>query len=355
MLKHAGCKSLFVSATPVTTEAARDDDWYTEPLATRRARDLTHQLTRICDDKCPRAVILHVCGYGYQRRGVPLLLLRGMRRWRSDYPRMRLIGIFHELFATGQPWNSSFWLSGAQSYITRELWELCDRGLTTNVLYFNQLTAWRPRMRDQLAVLPISSNVGEPELIVPYTSRPATLAVFGGPGTEQGIYLNSALNCSEMVVDALGIRTVFDMGDRLTPPPQRLGKAIVMQLGRLAASSISEYLKTCRFGLLNYDTNRLGKSGVFAAYAAHGVIPICIGAQTSVVAGQSDVKENYHFLRWPCRRDAKDLSDVQTNLVRWYREHSVLKHADLLSRWSVTDSSQTMQHDNTPKYTMRNS
>jgi hypothetical protein len=104
-------------------------------------------------------------------------------------------------------------------------------------------------------------------------------------------------------------------------------------MGRLSRCSVSRHLLACRYGLLNYDVGRLGKSGVFAAYAAHGVIPICIGSRA---APRDELEEGRHFLRWPINGPPPNLSQIQTNLIRWYRNHSVAKHADALSLWSAT-------------------
>jgi hypothetical protein len=86
---------------------------------------------------------------------------------------------------------------------------------------------------------------------------------------------------------------------------------------------------SCQFGLLDYDIGRLEKSSVFAAYAAHGVIPICIGAHAKPSHG---LQEGRHFLRWPLKKPP-DLGAIQRDLIEWYGGHSIRKHADLLSSW----------------------
>src|SRR5262249_12853977 len=91
----------------------------------------------------------------------------------------------------------------------------------------------------------------------------------------------------------------------------------------------------CRFGLLDYDVERLEKSGVFAAYAAHGVIPVCIGSQANPSRG---LEEGRHFLRLPLNA-LPDLSAMQSNLIRWYDVHSIARHADSMSSWCCPDES----------------
>ena len=148
------------------------DAWLTVPVTARRGNHLATHLADLCRKTKAAAVIVHISGYGYQKRGAPVWLLNGIRAWKKEHPGIRLIGIFHELFATGHVWQSSFWLSSAQSYVTRELWRLCDGGLATNQAYFDQLAAWRPTMRDRLKTMPVFSNVGEPDVVVPPSGRP---------------------------------------------------------------------------------------------------------------------------------------------------------------------------------------
>jgi len=258
-----------------------------------------------------------------------------MQKWRQIQPSICLIGIFHELFASSnRVWNSSFWLSRAQLYITRELWRLCDYGLTTNNIYAGHLAAWRPIMRNRLKILPVFSNVGEPETIPPLLHRPAHMAVFGGAGVERAIYSKPILEESAAVTNAVSIQNVVDIGARVTSVPPHLGHAVVTSMGRLSGCLVSRHLLACRYGLLNYDVGRLGKSGVFAAYASHGVIPICIGSRAVPTDG---LEEGRHFLRWPFEQTTLSLSEMPTNLIRWYRNHSVAKHADVLTSWATEE------------------
>lgn len=330
LFERSGYTSVFIIGTPAEIELPVEDAWRNSPVAVRKGSTFAKQLARICRETEAKAVFLHLAGYGYQKRGVPFWLLKGMQVWRQIQPRTCLVGIFHELFATGHIWNSSFWLSRAQQYVTNELWRLCDFGLTTNEAYFSHLATWRRVSCNQLKVLPIPSNVGEPDTFIPVTDRPVQMAVFGRPGVEQGVYSDPASQQSAAIANTLGIQNVIDIGDRVKSVPPRLGQAVVRPMGQLSRGCVGRCLLSCRYGLLNYDVGRLGKSGVFAAYAAHGVIPISIG---SSAAPTDDLEEGRHFLRWPFNRVPSDLPEVQRNLIRWYQNHSIAKHADVLNLW----------------------
>src|ERR1051325_4758398 len=71
-------------------------------------------------------VILHYVGYGYEKRGCPLWLIRGLESWKRNHRVRRLLVIFHELYASGSPWQSSFWNSPVQRWITARLARLAD-------------------------------------------------------------------------------------------------------------------------------------------------------------------------------------------------------------------------------------
>jgi hypothetical protein len=329
VFRQAGLRSLFISGTPAQLESPRADCWQTECALNRSGHALANQLSRHCRDRADRAVILHISGYGYAKRGAPLWLLNGMRLWRRTQKNGRLFGIFHELFATGPMWNSSFWLSGMQKYVTRSLWDLCDGGLTTTAKYFDQLASWRPQMRQRLNTMPVFSNVGEPGFIVPPESRPPNMAVFGQAGTEYNIYAGPQCMLTRTIAEKLGVLKLIDIGARIDPPPAHLEQLTITSLGQLPPNEVSLQLMACRFGLLNYDVARLQKSGVFAAYAAHGVIPICIGSRTSPPPG---LEEGTHFLRWPFKMPA-DLGAIQRSLRQWYQGHSVSEHAALVMSW----------------------
>src|SRR4051812_22468610 len=68
LLERWGCRSVFVSGTPERMEPRRPDGWQTDPVADRSSRRLAQQLSALCRDSGPTAIILHVAGYGYQKR-----------------------------------------------------------------------------------------------------------------------------------------------------------------------------------------------------------------------------------------------------------------------------------------------
>ena len=262
-------------------------------------------------------LIVHLSHYGFAERGTPLWLVRGLERWIRLCPAAQLIVMFHELYATSQPWRSSFWLSPVQKWITRRLLELCDSAVTTTERYETALLNWRPNVA--LRRLPMFSTVGEPALVLPPADRANVAVVFGRAGVEDWLYGRRASDLAELVTK-LNIERIIDIGPRSRPVPAMIGHVPVEIRGVLPADSISNILQDARYGFIAYPPDLLGKSTTFAAYAAHGVLPILLGRNTRENPGQEPL-----FL---CDKALRSFSPEQSlvfqaRLRDWYASHSI--------------------------------
>src|SRR5258708_2283655 len=106
-------------------------------------------------------VILHYANYGYQSRGVPFEL----RRFSGELRRRlhgRWITTFHELYASGPPWKSAFWLRPWQVKIAQDLIDVSDFCFVSNDVIRNAIS--RHDAGKSIRLLPLMSNFGEPEL-----------------------------------------------------------------------------------------------------------------------------------------------------------------------------------------------
>src|SRR5262245_419322 len=118
-LRTLGIKSVFLSGTPAAQVTSVHDEWNTTSIPKRQAHSLADTLLSLLTKTQASAVLLHFSGYGYQKRGIPLWLVQGLRNWSRRASGISLVTIFHELYATGRPWQSSFWLSPMQISIAR--------------------------------------------------------------------------------------------------------------------------------------------------------------------------------------------------------------------------------------------
>lgn len=273
-------------------------------------------------------LLLHFSGYGYHKRGVPAWLLKELAGLRE---RFRVFGVvFHELYASGPPWRSAFWLSGMQRRIARDLAGQADFWLANRELAGNWLRAQAPTA--PYRVLPVFSNVGEPQ--PGEHERDASIVVFGSAGMRAPAY---AWNDGEIFRFARrhGLR-IDDIGAPLQDATLsgRLAQEGVRVRGMLPADQVSRALTQARHGVLAYPADYVGKSGIFAAYASHGTCPILLTKDLAPHDGmQPDVEYAAGFGALE-RQPALDPRAIGRAARRWYEPHCIAAHASALQALS---------------------
>jgi hypothetical protein len=223
-------------------------------------------------------VILHYVNYGYQSRGVPLRLLSILRELRKACAG-KFITIFHELYASGPPWSSAFWLRPWQIRIAREIARLFDHCLVPNTIARAQLLRLFPQAR--VTVHPVFSNFGEPRLSAEEISNrdPHRWVICGGTAA-----ILRGLRSLREQRQKIPATTLDVIGGSENVDVQ---KAIVDLTGmevqyrpNIDASEASQILRKCSFAWFDYfhRANVPGsvvlKSSAFAAACAHAIIPV---------------------------------------------------------------------------------
>ena len=208
-------------------------------------------------------VLLHYAGYGYQPRGCPTWLVGDLRDWKRREGG-RLVTVFHEVYAGGPPWRSSFWLSPLQRRLAAELARLSD-GMVTSL----ETTPAPDRIvpEKKAEVLPVFSTVGEPAAVPLLAERRRRLVVFGGPGARGRAYGLLAAQLTA-ACRTLGVE-IRDVGPVVLAVPaavlakHRPGRSQVRRLGEMAAGELSGLLLGSLAGFSTYPAPFLGKSTVF--------------------------------------------------------------------------------------------
>jgi hypothetical protein len=321
--------TVFLSGTPTMQAAPLEDGWKTVCVPRRKAQILADTIQLLLAETSARAVVLHFSGYGYQKRGVPIWLVQGLRIWSRRASRVPLLTIFHELYATGRPWQSAFWLSPLQEQIARGILTLSSTAITPTDLCCKQLSEWRDGDATKITAMPVFSNVGEPGCGLAPCARTATAVVFGRSGVEDRIF-GAYRPEVERIISALGIAKIFDVGPRLSSLPRTLAGAPLISKGILTQGAVSELLQRTRFGFVAYPLDLIGKSGVFAAYAAHGVVPIVLSDKQGAFDGLQPAQHFLDGLRLGVFAGFQDLALIQRKLFTWYTSHSLKAQADLL-------------------------
>ena len=229
-------------------------------------------------------VLLHYANYGYQARGCPVSLVRALLRWKGSAAGGRLVTVFHEVYASGPPWRSSFWTSPVQRRLAAALTRASDGIVTSLELYAGLLTRLAPGV--EVHVSPVFSTVGEPARVPPLRERRPAIVVFGGPGARGRAY-GEGREALAAACRTWGIEEVLDIGPALSTPPQRLGTTPVRALGPLPASEVSRFLLGSFAGFLAYPPAFLPKSTIYAAYCAHGLLPVHSGEKADAGNAQA--------------------------------------------------------------------
>jgi hypothetical protein len=258
-----GLRTAFLSGDPEDRQAN------SAPVATRSAGALVEALEALAAP----AVLLHYVCYGYSVRGCPFWLIRGLERWKRRNPGARLVTMFHELYAFGPPWRSSFWLSPVQRYLASEAWRISDAAVTNVERYRRRLSSWRRGPASGAVLLPVFSNVGEPSAPRAWSARAAQMVVFGREDVASRAYERRRAHLLR-ACEALQIERIVDVGRRTRPVLAMLAHLPVSAIGFVPPAEVSTILSQSKAGFVDYRSDVLGKSTVFAAYAAHGVVPV---------------------------------------------------------------------------------
>ncbi len=282
--------------------------------------------------RCPPeagALLVHYSGYGFAANGAPAQLVEALLAWRQRRPGRRLLLHVHELYARQPPWRKGFWWAGHQRRVLRRLARGAD-GLITNLERHDR---WLRRQGLRpAAVLPVPSNVGEPQAPPPLEQRQPRLVVFGGRAQRQAAY--RALASLGPVLRSLGLREIDDIGPPLPQPAE--APLPVRSHGRLPAAEVDEKLSQARAAAVSYPLDFVAKSGIFAAISAHGCLPLLLaggrrpGPCDGLLAGRE-------LLLLERSRSAPLDPEAQQAIAsaawRWYRSHRLSSQRRQVQAW----------------------
>ncbi|MEL6353399.1 MAG: hypothetical protein AAFR58_16855 [Cyanobacteria bacterium J06627_28] len=217
-----------------------------------------------------------------------------------------------------------------QERLSRDLAKFADGVVTNNEAFQKKLLRWR---RGSVLCQPNFSTIGEPtQAVTSLSERDRTLIVFGS--TERRRVYQSNMTLLKESCEHLGIHTLYDVGRPVEWDADSLGPAIkVIKTGILSNKEISMLMSQSFAGVFDYHRfpHNLGKSSVYAAYAAHGMLPVCNGRflrpQDGIIADQHYVdtftvhagSKEAPFEPW--------LQVIATNAHRLYQAHSIKRSA----------------------------
>lgn len=286
----------------------------TRPVTARTAAGLFAELDN------ESTVLLHYVNYGYQRRGCPVWLVEGLARWRHGSAERRLIALFHEVWASGPPWRSSFWLWPLQRRLAAAVAGMSGGAITSLQRYGELLRPWMGG--HGISVMPVFSTVGEPETAGGLAERARRIVVFGGAGVRRRAY-GDFLPALAKTAAKLAAEEICDVGPAIELPAE-VGGVPVRPMGLLPADAVSDLLLDSTAGFLAYPPAFLPKSTIFAAYCAHGTVPVCAWDRHSQ---DGPLSAGRHY--WTGSGDEEAIASAARE---WYGGHSLNRQAESFYR-----------------------
>lgn len=272
------------------------------------------------------ALIVHMSGYGYEDKGAPVWLVSGL----EEYKRITgtgIISVFHELWQKPVLWRKTLIRWHSQYRVMRRLFSISDAYMTNAQRRLEKLHSWNPDKPGSYS--PVFSNVGELDRL---ERKETDLAVvFGLSLGRRRTY--EALASKVTDLGEFGIDRIIDIGDPTFPIPDPLRK-IVISRGQLDDSAVSRVLARSLFGFASYDGDVFAKSGVFNAYASHGVCTINL---KSSAKGQDGLEAGRQYLNWRQVKSAgSEIVPVAERVGRsafdWYQDHTTRAAGLVFSR-----------------------
>ena len=321
-----GLNSLFIVSNPEWSGAENIEGFQVYKLTERNSTCLSSLYKKNSLDM--KAFILHYVGYGYANRGCPFWLAKAFESLKSELSSATFLTAFHELYAYGKPWQSSFWLHPFQKQLTVRLGTISDYCVTSRENYAQRLVQLGIP-RNKVNVLPIFSNVGEPQESIPLRERSKIMVVFGQKNGREKIYNKDEIFFLRACA-ALDIKTIIDIGDPLDETPSNIQGIPVKTLGLLPVRQISQYMRNAIAGFVSSTPcSYLAKSGVFAAYCAYGLIPVGICSHDvshdGLVSGQHFLSVHEKMDHWTLDLGQK----IADRAFQWHQTHNSSVHAKL--------------------------
>ena len=265
-------------------------------------------------------VHLHYVGYGYSTRGIPGNLVRALEKWKQN-KRNQLFVTFHELFAASNiPWKSSFYLQKYQKFLFLRLSKIADYAITSGHVFESHFTS-------PVFKFPVFSNIPPPTFVIPFEMRNDYAVIWGNLEAKRKAYSLLEKYYSHIKLYWKWTK-IIDIGV-VDPSPPTMPVPII-HLGFLGAIEISCILSSCKYGILTaYSPDYFSKSGIFAAYASHGLAVLSAPYKEDYFASLDGLSDAIHFQKIN-KEDYQHPSFLASNLNTWYGEHDLAKHVNLI-------------------------
>lgn len=326
---NVGITTRFIVTDPAWTGTDNVEGFEVDRMAAHSTDELLNLLAEYASKG--EQVLLHYEGYGYATRGCPFWLVEALERWRRASDKRVLVTIFHELYANGPPWTSSFWLSRVQKKLTVRLARLSDQWLTSLERYARVVRKMSGKELSEPHHLAVFSSIGEPQSAAPLNERRRRLVVFGTRGRRIEVYKRSAADLNR-ICDSLGIEEIVDIGRSVDFDIASVVDVSVVTCNELPGSEVSEICLDAIAGIIDYPASMLGKSTIFAAYCSHRMIPIVANYGDGRPADGLETGTHYWFSSIASKQVSMASGQLMADRAfEWYQTHDLSVHAKALA------------------------
>jgi len=169
--------------------------------------------------------------------------------------------------------------------------------------------------------MPVISNLGELSDPLPLVMRRPQMVVYDNVGRDPRMR-QRAVRLVRRACEKMGIERLVLLGLGDVSEWSATGLEVA-SAGVASADVASRLLSQSRAGCLEYFDGYLGKSGIFAAYCAHALVPLLVSNNHSEV---DDLEVNRNFWAAECLPESAGIESQQriaSQARQWYDAHSV--------------------------------
>ncbi|NEP56477.1 MAG: hypothetical protein F6K31_05560 [Symploca sp. SIO2G7] len=280
-------------------------------------------------------VLLHYSEYMYEPKyGTPFWLVEALAAAKQQQ-KFKLLVMFHEL-----PYfflHKRLYLLPFQYFVASRLAKIADIVVTNNS---GSQAALETFLNCSVKSIPVFSNIGEPNHLPSLVKRKRRLVVFGTPLRRGRIYQKRARAKLINICRLLKIEEIIDIGSPVSLKIPEIKGVPVVCMGRQSAQDVSSLLLNSLAGIAySNDNSRLSKSGVFATYCAHGVVPVITHDKSSPADGL-EVGKNFLFAGNQSQSiELESLQIIADNAYEWYQNHTQAKNVEAFASQILGNSS----------------
>jgi hypothetical protein len=267
-------------------------------------------------------IILHYSPYGYATKGLCFHLIKCIKKWKKEKKERRLIIIFHELYAIGPVYKTSFWTYLPQKYLVKELFKLTDLAVVTTKK--NQLFLSSIKPKKKVLLSNVFSTIGEIKNIKNLKKRKNVAIIFGGLPQKKLLYQDISINYKNycIILEKLSISKIIDVGPKIKSL-KKIGSIPIQSMGVKSRKFLSNLFRKSKAGLVFYPASQMTKSSIVAAYSSHGLVIINFCKEQ--ILKTNEFISGVHFISDAISKQIRIYEKIVYNAYSVYKKNGVTK------------------------------